>query len=217
LGNDLYEVRNSPFFAFDINFGDTVRVQTTVDDVPTVVDAVGRSGHKTLRIILRDQWVGGTASACLGGVEEMATNHEHAVGPLYSLDCRPEAQYPAVCDYLFELEGKGFCSTRRAQRPPRSSRICSLGSWIWGPLGTRDPGELPSACTPNTRARTPSLVVKPPCSGVANPRSSWRPRCRRGRSLPGPGRWAWPPPGPRPRWDGPPVRRSPDTARSSRR
>src|SRR5688500_14904960 len=51
LGGELYELRNTPFHAYDLNFGDVVRAtKPTPDTRPQVREVVRRSGHRTLRI-----------------------------------------------------------------------------------------------------------------------------------------------------------------------
>jgi len=52
LGDDLFKLRNSPWFAFDLHFDDVVRaVAVCPGDLPRIVEVVRRSGHRTLRVI----------------------------------------------------------------------------------------------------------------------------------------------------------------------
>ena len=52
LGGDLYELRNSPWYAFDLHFYDIVRaIPDQPDEKPRIVGVVRRSGHKTLRVL----------------------------------------------------------------------------------------------------------------------------------------------------------------------
>jgi hypothetical protein len=104
VGGELYELRNSPFYAFDLNWGDTVRCHAVEDELPTAREVVRRSGHKTLRILFDETLSEDRRQSLLGGLDEMSANHEHAVGRLYAIDVRPEADYQAVCDFLFSLE-----------------------------------------------------------------------------------------------------------------
>jgi len=51
LGNDLYEIRNSPFYAYGLNWGDVVRA--TTDNLTLKLEVrsvVTPSGNKTLRV-----------------------------------------------------------------------------------------------------------------------------------------------------------------------
>ena len=50
-GSDLYELRNSPWYACDLHFGDVVRaVPDRPGEKPRITEVVHRSGHKTLRV-----------------------------------------------------------------------------------------------------------------------------------------------------------------------
>src|SRR5438046_10028757 len=55
LGKDLYEIRNVPFHAYGLNFGDVVRaVEPAPDKKPVVSELVRRSGHRTLRVLFSE-------------------------------------------------------------------------------------------------------------------------------------------------------------------
>jgi hypothetical protein len=45
LGNDLYEIRNAPFFAYDLHFYDVVRAIAKRPELkPSIIEVVKRSG-----------------------------------------------------------------------------------------------------------------------------------------------------------------------------
>lgn len=51
LGGDLYELRNSPFYAYEYNFLDIVRaVPPGPDQKPSIEAVIERSGHRTIWI-----------------------------------------------------------------------------------------------------------------------------------------------------------------------
>src|SRR5262245_56299849 len=55
LGDDLYEIHNVPFCAYDINCRDVVRATADGPDLkPEIREVVRRSGNRTLRIIFQD-------------------------------------------------------------------------------------------------------------------------------------------------------------------
>lgn len=109
FGGQLYRLRNTPFYAFDLHFGDIVRaIQKSPGQMPTIREVVERSGHKTLRVIFTDQASEPETARILVELNDRATNHERAQGRLYALDVRPEADYQAVCDYLWNLEQRGL-------------------------------------------------------------------------------------------------------------
>ena len=54
LGNDLYELRNVPFHAYDLNFGDVVRATADSPELkPEIRGVERRSGHRTLRVFFQ--------------------------------------------------------------------------------------------------------------------------------------------------------------------
>lgn len=51
LGEDLYELRNTPFHAYDLNFGDVVGATADSSELkPEIRSVVRRSGHSTIRL-----------------------------------------------------------------------------------------------------------------------------------------------------------------------
>jgi len=106
LGDGLYEIRNTPWFAFDLNWGDVVRCQEFENEVPVILQVVRRGGHKTLRVVFNEKESGESREKILEDLGKLGTNHEHAWGNLYSIDVPPGTDYQAVCDFLWGLEGE---------------------------------------------------------------------------------------------------------------
>jgi hypothetical protein len=107
LGNDLYELRNTPFLAFDLHFRDIVRAVTeTPDQLPLIREVVERSGHKTLRIIFQKA-TSDEKQQILSRLNAMHAFYEKANNRLYAIDVEPQGDYQAVCDYLWSLEQQG--------------------------------------------------------------------------------------------------------------
>lgn len=51
LGGDLYEIRNTPFHAYGLNWGNIVRAHSDNPKLkPEVREVVAESGNKTLRV-----------------------------------------------------------------------------------------------------------------------------------------------------------------------
>ena len=56
LGGDLYEIRNTPFYAYGINWGDIVRADSNDPKLkPEVREVVAPSANKTLRVFLNKE------------------------------------------------------------------------------------------------------------------------------------------------------------------
>jgi hypothetical protein len=99
LGDDLYEIRNTPFFAFDLHFCDIVRAIAVSPELkPAITEVVQRRGHKTLRIIFskEDKKL---KEPVLDKLNEMYAYYEEYSDTFYAIDVEPEGDYQAVCDY----------------------------------------------------------------------------------------------------------------------
>lgn len=107
LGNDLYELRNTPFYAYGLNWGDIVRAPTNKPELkPEVLEVVGHQGHRTLRVIFElfdeeDQ------NTILSSLENLGLSWERADGRLVALDIHSDGDYQAACDSLWKLEQRG--------------------------------------------------------------------------------------------------------------
>jgi hypothetical protein len=101
LGEDLYEIRNNLFAAFDLHYLDVVRaVPREPGQKPEVLEVVRRSGHKTLRVIFLNPDDEAAKTRILKTVNKMGAHYENANGSLFSIDVLPESDYQAVCDFL---------------------------------------------------------------------------------------------------------------------
>jgi hypothetical protein len=108
LGNDLYRLDNVPFYAYDLHYCDVVRaVARAPGSQPTIVEVVRPSGHKTVRISLSPDLAEDDRRRLLDGLSEAGAAYEHASGRLYSVDVPPGADYPSICDWLWQLEQGG--------------------------------------------------------------------------------------------------------------
>jgi hypothetical protein len=119
LGADLYEIRNSPWHAYGVHFGDVVRATSPSPDIKPVFDkAVKRRGHKTLCVFFSE---GADEKPILEKLEGMKASYEKAWNRFYAIDAEPEGDYQAVCDYSWSLEQKGIlkCETgaTKEERP----------------------------------------------------------------------------------------------------
>ena len=111
LGNDLYRVRNSPFYAYGINFYDIVYAKAQSEELkPSILKVLEYCGHKTLRVYFLDEASSQERGARLSKLNKFKAYHENAYGFLFSIDVEPEGDYGIVCDTLFEWENEGILS-----------------------------------------------------------------------------------------------------------
>ncbi|MBI3862943.1 MAG: DUF4265 domain-containing protein [Planctomycetia bacterium] len=108
LGNDLYELRNSPWYAFDLHFYDVVRAMPDKQgEKPRIIEVVHRSGHKTLRVLFSADVNEEGRLEMLRSLHEWRAFHENCNDRLYAVDVEPDGDYGAVCDQLTAWEQAG--------------------------------------------------------------------------------------------------------------
>jgi len=111
LGNDLYRIRNNPFYAYGINFYDIVYAKAQSEDLkPSIIKVHEYGGHKTLRVIFTDESTLEERTKRLKELNKFKAYHENANGMLFSIDVEPDGDYGAVCDLLYEWENKEILS-----------------------------------------------------------------------------------------------------------
>jgi len=108
LGNDLYELHNSPFSAYDLNYLDVVFALSSDPGLkPQICRIERRSGHKTLRLIFMAATERPERDKILARINELGATYENANSTLYSLDIPPTENYQSLCDELWSLEKSG--------------------------------------------------------------------------------------------------------------
>ena len=106
LGDDLYEIRNTPFHAYGLNWGDIVRAHSADPTLkPEVQEVVAPSGNRTLRVFLNKRLSQEEQDAILSSLQYL--NISWADDYYVAIDVHPESDYQAVCDRLMELEQEG--------------------------------------------------------------------------------------------------------------
>ena len=104
LGNDLFELRNVPFAAYGLNYGDIVRA--TSDDQklkPEIREVFKPSGHKTLRLFFTDSNAA-SQQPHLARLAGLGASVERATQSHLALDIPPDCDYQSVCEVLSSLE-----------------------------------------------------------------------------------------------------------------
>lgn len=109
LGDDLFGVRNVPFYAYGLNFGDVVRaVEPSPDKKPVALELVMASGHQTLRVSIADAIAEPERPELLRRLNQHSAYFEGANASYYSIDVEPEGDYAAVRAQLDEWETSGL-------------------------------------------------------------------------------------------------------------
>ena len=108
LGNDLYEIRNVPFYAYNLNFGDVVLATADSPDLkPEVRRVVRRSGNRTLRLFFASDQAEGGALELLASLKPLAVSFEGVTDRYFALDLEPTADVDAVRAQLDKWASQG--------------------------------------------------------------------------------------------------------------
>ena len=111
LGQDLYRIRNVPFFAYGINFYDVVRATTDSPELkPEIREVVEPSGHRTLRLIFKRNVDREKQVALLDQLQKFKATYERADEINVAIDIEPDGSYNDVFDQLDEWENEGLLS-----------------------------------------------------------------------------------------------------------
>jgi hypothetical protein len=109
LGEDLYEIRNVPFFAYNLNFGDVVLATADSPDLkPEVRRVVRRSGNHTIRIIFHEEKEEATRGDLLRTLKPLSVSIERATASQFALDLEPTADVDRVREILDEWAELGW-------------------------------------------------------------------------------------------------------------
>lgn len=101
LGNDLYEIRNTPWSTCEVNWGDIVKAVAEANDKkPEFQEVVSASGHRTLHIFFFEQCPTEEKSRILAELKTWRASCENADGRLYAVNIEPGGDFESLCDYL---------------------------------------------------------------------------------------------------------------------
>jgi hypothetical protein len=102
LGDDLYELRNSPFCAYGLNYRDVVLAKAeSPSEKPRIRHVERSSGHRTLRFRFAAEVSRSDRDTMLAQLNKLGTTFEGHEYRFFSLDVPPVADYQAVCNQLF--------------------------------------------------------------------------------------------------------------------
>lgn len=104
VGEDLYRIENSPFYAYSISWLDIVRAPYNEEEErPTFEKVVEKSGHRTIRIIFDPPIAEGNESEkVLKGIVELGCSFEGANSSYICIDIPPEVDFNLVRNYVIE-------------------------------------------------------------------------------------------------------------------
>lgn len=105
LGNNLFKIKNIPFYVYGLNFHDIVRATADPEELkPRIRELVEPSGHKTFRVFFNKDIKRGQQEKVLDLMKELTISYERANDTFFSLDMEPTGNYQGVFDRLEEFE-----------------------------------------------------------------------------------------------------------------
>jgi hypothetical protein len=102
-GGDEYILRNVPFFAYGVSYGDKVRVRSGGDGL-AVKKVIERSGHSTYRVFVADE---AGFAARWPDLERTGCTFERATQRHYAIDVAPAADIYKVYEVLEDGKKSG--------------------------------------------------------------------------------------------------------------
>jgi len=131
VGRGKCQLKNIPFFAYDLNFDDVVRTQPAEDSLPEVVAVIERSGNQTLRVIFESDVAGKKRLAALAALRPLSVRYEGCDERYFALNVADPNRYAEVERALVPLRDQGVldyetCEARVAgsfdDAPPKHRR-----------------------------------------------------------------------------------------------
>jgi len=106
LGEDRYQLANSPFYAYDVSWEDIVLAPfSDTEGMPTFESVAVKSGNRTVRIIFDPPVASGNASdAVVQGLVLLGCSYEGANACYLSVNIPATVDLQAVCAYLIRHE-----------------------------------------------------------------------------------------------------------------
>jgi len=109
LGGDRYQVKNVPFFAYGLNFEDTVEaIAPEPGTKPEIRRIAEWGGHRTIRVSFEEQTPKERRGPLLERLNAHKAYFENADGTLYAIDVEPEGDYDAVRKQLDDWLREGI-------------------------------------------------------------------------------------------------------------
>lgn len=117
VGEDIYEVHNSPWHTLEINYMDIVKaVPPDEDKKPQFVEVVKRGGHRSIHVVFLEKGLP-QKDDVLSHINKLGATYEGSGKTLFAIDLEPEVNFDAVADYLLECCNKDWLDIRYAPQP----------------------------------------------------------------------------------------------------
>lgn len=112
VGENLYELQNSPWHARNVNWLDVVKAIADNDNEwPKFVKVHRRSGHRTIHLFILES-AESRKQEILDECNRLGSTYENADGHMYALDFEPKVDIEPTIKYLKKLKAKKVADWR---------------------------------------------------------------------------------------------------------
>ncbi len=109
LGEDIFEIKNVPCYAYDLNMGDRVLATIKPSDlIPRVQKVVAKSGHRTLRALLHENVDLREWKKLIVSLGDYAAALIQVNDRFFAFDIPPDGDYDSLYLKLEDLEQLGI-------------------------------------------------------------------------------------------------------------
>lgn len=103
VGENLYRLDNSPFFAYRVSWEDVVHAEPDSDGALCFSHVAQKSGNRTVRVITDGyKTTSEEAKPFLDGIIKLGCSYEGIQPRLISINVPPKVELKTVADYLIE-------------------------------------------------------------------------------------------------------------------
>lgn len=106
IEDNIYALRNTPFYALGVSYDDRVKVND-VDGYLNMSKIVSRGGHSTYRIFASEGYANSRVQAVIKKLKDLHCSIEGANNKLLAIDVQPEADIYKVYQALKEAKNAG--------------------------------------------------------------------------------------------------------------
>ena len=111
LGDNKYQIKNIPFYAYGLNYDDIVYAEAESEDLkPEIKRLIEASGHQTLRVIFTGDTDKEENISTLEAIRTEHIGYEGLNDSQFALNVTPKGDYNQLYDALEELEEKNVLS-----------------------------------------------------------------------------------------------------------
>ncbi len=112
LGNNNYQIKNIPFYAYGLNYDDIVEaLPPDTNSKPIIKKLLKQNGHITIRVIFLGDIVKQDAINMMDEITaDKGSGYEGISTKYFAIDIEPDGNYDSILDKLDKLESKEIIS-----------------------------------------------------------------------------------------------------------